>query len=172
MVSTKGLQMRPVRQSRLRNMLKELENPPEIQVTLEDKLVTFLESLAECGNIGDACRDAQVTRKTVHTARKNPDFEKLYQQHLDLGISAIEDEATKRATVGTLEPVFWKGRRVASVRKKSDLLLMFVLKARRPELYRDTYNAPPADYGDAEIESPRQTIASRIARISNRASEK
>ena len=163
--------MRPVRQSRLREMLQELEKPEQIPVTLEDKLVTFLESLAECGNVGDACRDAQISRKTVHKARQNTEFEKLYQQHLDLGISAIEDEATKRATVGTLEPVFWKGRRVASVRKKSDLLLMFVLKARRPELYRDNYSQPAQEYNDDQTESPREVIASRIARIAERKAE-
>lgn len=163
--------MRPVRQSRLKQMLEELEEPAQIPLTTEDKLVTFLEALADCGNISDAARDAQISRKTVLKARQNPEFEKLYQYYLDMGISSIEDEATRRATIGTLEPIFHRGRRIASVRKKSDLLLMFILKARRPDVYREKYDAPAPTFEDA-VESPREKIASRIARIAQRQGDK
>ena len=39
---------------------------------------------------------------------------------------------------GTLSPVYYKGEVVGHVREFSDTLLMFSLKARRPEVYRES----------------------------------
>ncbi len=36
-----------------------------------------------------------------------------------------------------LEPVFYKGKAIAAVRKFSDTLLIFMLKGAKPEKYRD-----------------------------------
>ena len=36
--------------------------------------------------------------------------------------------------------MFYQGRRVDEVRKKSDLMLIFLLKARRPEVYRERFD--------------------------------
>ncbi len=57
----------------------------------------------------------------------------------------------KRATVGAERKVFYKGSLVDTVRDKSDILLIFLLKARRPDLYRDHYDLPnrPMSLGDA-----------------------
>jgi hypothetical protein len=38
---------------------------------------------------------------------------------------------------GTLEPVFHQGQEVGQVRKYSDTLLIFLLKGRKPDTYRD-----------------------------------
>ncbi len=40
---------------------------------------------------------------------------------------------------GAPKPVYYQGKRVATVHEKSDALLMFLLKARRPEVYRERY---------------------------------
>ena len=52
----------------------------------------------------------------------------------------LETEAFERATTGVPEPVFYKGCWVDTIRKKSDLMLIFLLKARRPEVYRERFD--------------------------------
>lgn len=153
----------------LKELAKELDSLVPYAPSNEQKLADFLEYLSEHGNVGEAARHAHISRRTIFRARKDPEFERLYQEAQELGTSAMEDEAILRATKGTMEPVFWKGRRVATIRKKSDLLLMFILKARRPELYRDNYSPPDTapQYDDA-VQSPREVIASRIARLTAR----
>lgn len=151
--------------------MKELEDRTFIPIDREEQLGTFLDCLAKHGNIGDACREAQLDRRNVHKARKDPHFQRAFEEAMELGIQAAEDELLTRATRGTPEPVFYKGRRVATVRKKSDLLLMFMLKARRPEMYRDSYTPPEQNNYDDAPESPLQVISSRIARIAERKRE-
>ena len=51
----------------------------------------------------------------------------------------------RRALEGGEEPVFYQGKIVGSVRKYSDTLLMFMLKARRPERYRDRVGVDVAE---------------------------
>ena len=51
----------------------------------------------------------------------------------------LEAEARRRAIEGVEEPVFHKGQRVGTVRKYSDLLLIFLLKGVRPQKFRDNY---------------------------------
>tara|TARA_Y100000310_G_C20451018_1_gene700732 strand:- start:429 stop:899 length:471 start_codon:yes stop_codon:yes gene_type:complete len=52
-------------------------------------------------------------------------------------LAAAEDELRRRAVDGILEPVFYKGEQVATVRRHSDVLLIFMLKAAAPDKYRD-----------------------------------
>lgn len=154
----------------LKELAKELDALIPVAPTNEQKLADFLEYLSEHGNVTDACHMAHISRRTVMRAKKDPDFKRLYDEAFALGTEAMEDEAILRATKGINEPVFWKGRRVATIKKKSDLLLMFILKARKPEMYRDNYTPPDQtpQYDDT-VTSPREAIASRIARLSQRA---
>lgn len=49
----------------------------------------------------------------------------------------LESEALRRAMHGDEEPVFYGGQQVGTVRKRSDALLMFLLRTRRPGRYRE-----------------------------------
>ncbi len=64
-------------------------------------------------------------------------FATAWDEALDAGTDALEDEAVRRAHEGVEEPVFYQGEEVARVRKYSDNLLMFLLKGRRPERFRE-----------------------------------
>ena len=55
-------------------------------------------------------------------------------------VDAMEEELHRRSTKGVLEPVFYKGEMVAKIRKFSDPLLMFALKGKRPEIYRERFD--------------------------------
>lgn len=152
----------------LRQLAEELDEHVAYRPSDEEKLADFLEHFSAHGIMNEACAQAGISRKAVWRARKDPTFSRLYEEAQALGVSAMEDEAVLRATKGSKEPVFWKGRRIATIRKKSDLLLMFILKAKRPDLYRDNYQQPEQEYQDDGAESPREVIASRIARLASR----
>lgn len=64
-------------------------------------------------------------------------LKKDWAEAADQGTELLEQEAYRRAYHGTLEPVFFKGELCGHVRRYSDNLMMFLLKARKPELYRD-----------------------------------
>ena len=50
---------------------------------------------------------------------------------------SLETEARRRAATGVEEPVYQGGVQVGTVTKYSDTLLIFLLKARAPEKYRE-----------------------------------
>lgn len=145
----------------------ELEDWTPIQLPTDKKFGLFLDYLIECGNVHDACRQADITTKQVRKFRRaNPRAEAAFQEALELGTDAIEAELHRRAVAGIMEPVFYKGRRVNTVRKKSDILLMFLLKARRPHIYRDNAPLPPAEDPN-EFDSNEESAAEVIARQLN-----
>lgn len=49
----------------------------------------------------------------------------------------LEQEAWRRAREGIAEPVYQHGKEVGTIQRYSDQLLMFLLRARAPERYRD-----------------------------------
>lgn len=102
----------------------------------------FLPALAEYGNVSKAAKKAKVSRAVVYAERDvNEHFRAAWDAALKIGIEAIEDEAKRRAFEGTLKPVFQGGKRVGSIREYSDTLTIFLLKAHKPELYRDRSQA-------------------------------
>lgn len=151
---------------------QELEHWVPVQLPTDKKFGLFLDYLIECGNVHDAARQADLTTKQIRKFRRaNPAAEKAFQEALDMGTDAIEAELHRRAVAGIMEPIFYKGRRVNTVRKKSDVLLMFLLKSRRPHIYRD--NAPlPQDPNEDEFanheESPAEAIARQLDRLAER----
>jgi len=81
---------------------------------------TFLEALADGASVASACRRAGVSRQCAYKARsRSPAFAEQWEDALEEGADALEDEAFRRAMNG------------------SDSLLMFLLRAKRPAVYRD-----------------------------------
>jgi hypothetical protein len=59
---------------------------------------------------------------------------------MEAGTDLIEQEAWRRAVDGYDRPVFQDGELVGLVRAYSDVLLMMLLRGRRPEAYREGTN--------------------------------
>jgi len=90
------------------------------QLSTEAWQSVFLSSFRQCGNITKSSEAAEVTRQAVFYAHKrDPDFRALYEEAKEESIERLEDVARKRAT------------------DSSDNLLIFLLKAMRPEMYRE-----------------------------------
>jgi len=103
-----------------------------------EKLTAFLAVLAETATVQAACDAIDVSRYTAYKWRKDaPGFAEDWDDALKAGMLRLEDEATRRATDGVDEPVFYQGSQCGSVRRYSDTLLIFLLKAHNPEKYRD-----------------------------------
>jgi hypothetical protein len=100
----------------------------------------FLKALADTGNVRAACHVAGVGRTTAYRAQADdPAFAAAWETAIEESVDLLEIEARRRAVKGTDKPVFHQGKQVASVKEYSDTLLIFLLKANRPEKYRDNY---------------------------------
>lgn len=119
----------------------------------------FLQWLAQTGNVTEACRKARVGRTEVYAAqRAEPGFKADWKDALEVACDALEAEARRRAVHGCDEGVFYKGQKVSKLLKFSDTLLIFLLKAHRPEKFRENVRVEnltidPARLSDAQLEA-------------------
>lgn len=83
----------------------------------------FLLALSNKPNVSRACRQAKISRMTAYRSRRDdPQFAAAWEEALSFGVEAMEDTAWDRAE------------------SESDTLMIFLLKAHRPEKYRETTN--------------------------------
>lgn len=105
-----------------------------------EKRSAFLSALAECGNVADAARLAQVARNALYLWKKDdPDFAAEWEAALAAGGDSLEEEAIRRARDGWEEPVFYQGQQVSTVRRYSDTLMIFLLKGLMPQKYGERH---------------------------------
>jgi hypothetical protein len=120
----------------------------------------FLASLGQYGNVSRACKSARISRETAYTYRHNdPELAAAWAAALELGVDALEDEAKRRAYEGVKKPVFQGKELVGHVQEYSDTLLIFLLKAHKPSVYRETMQHLNLDLSTLTDE--------QIARIAN-----
>jgi hypothetical protein len=98
----------------------------------------FLAAFAERGNVRLACQAAKVGRSSHYVWLKaDADYAARFQEAQAEAVDVLEAEAHRRAVQGVKRPVYQGGKRVGYVQEYSDVLLIFLLKAARPETYRD-----------------------------------
>jgi hypothetical protein len=112
----------------------------------------FLEALAETGNVSAAAASVGRSRPHAYRLRATDDgFAAGWAIALDAATDMLEAEARRRALEGVTEPVIRAGRVVMdeagqplTVRHYSDRLLELLLRAHRPEKFRDRPQPPSA----------------------------
>lgn len=98
----------------------------------------WLEAFAKAGMVSAACKATSVGRRTVYDARETDDaFAAAWDELVDETTDRMEREAQRRAVDGIDHGVWYKGDLVGHERLYSDTLLIFLMKARRPETYRE-----------------------------------
>jgi hypothetical protein len=120
----------------------------------------FLRKLAETANVRASCAAAGVARSTAYERRDaDESFAALMADALDDAVDELELEGRRRAKDGVEKPVVYKGELAGvwvdaagklvergtagatliplTIREYSDTLLIFLLKAHRPEKYRE-----------------------------------
>jgi hypothetical protein len=102
----------------------------------------FLECYALWANISYACEQSGVNRANVYRWQEHdPEFAAAFHTAEQAATERLEKEAWRRATEGTPyeRTSYWHGEPVGTDRKieYSDNLMMLLLRARRPDLYRE-----------------------------------
>jgi hypothetical protein len=88
----------------------------------QDWMEPFLATLAKTANVRLACQMAGISRALVYQYREtDPAFKDKWEHAKDDAIEILEAAARRRAL------------------QTSDTLMIFLLKAHRPEVYRDRY---------------------------------
>ena len=99
----------------MRNEKKRKVTPPEL--TPKE---AFLSALSKAANVSLACQESAISRQTAYRWKdEDKEFSSNWDQALDDGVDMLEGIALNRA------------------RKNSDTLMMFLLRAHKPQKYRE-----------------------------------
>jgi len=105
---------------------------------LTPKMRAFLRAYSGLGNITAAADKARIARQTHYDwLNISEEYAEAFKQTQLIAMDVLEDEAIRRAVEGWQEPVFYQGEQVATIRKYSDTLLIFLLKGNKPEKYHE-----------------------------------
>lgn len=108
----------------------------------------FLEALRNSANVRIACLRSSISRRAAYEWRRDDqEFAREWNDVIEDAVDLLEAEAWQRARGGT-----------------SDTLLIFLLKAHRPAVYRETFNhqiVVEAREIDAAIESGLAKLSAR-----------
>lgn len=116
---------------------KILVRPPgEVKADRARELI--LKVLKDGYSIQRACRAAHISRGTYYRwLGEDEEWAKQVADAIDDGTDFYEDEARRRAVEGVSKMIVSAGRRMGYEQQYSDQLMQFMLKARRPEKYRE-----------------------------------
>lgn len=115
-----------------------LKKEPKQPKERRDWKILFLNALSKSPSVAAAANAARVNRSYVYEVRgEDKGFATAWDNAINVSLDLAEDELYRRGVKGYDEPVFYQGEQKSKVRKFSDTLLIFLLKAHRPEKYRE-----------------------------------
>ena len=126
------------------------------KVTRQRVREMFLAELAQRGNVSAAAEIATMSRRWFYEEREgDPAFAAAWDDALETAIDAMELEARRRAVEGVEKPIIGRVGKdqdgiITVVREYSDALMTLLLKAHRPEKYRERTDVQHS--GKLEIE--------------------
>ena len=105
----------------------------------------FFEQLAKTCNVTASAAAIGVSRQHVHHLRRTrKDFAKSWDNAIEQATDALEAAARGRAIDGFQRPIYQRGELVGHETCYSDALMITLLKAHRPEKFRDKgFDLPP-----------------------------
>ena len=126
---------------------------------------TFLKHLAKTANVSKSAKLARISTSSLYNHRaKTPTFATAWEEAMSEALDDLEQLVIERAKHGVEKPVFFGGNQIGTVRNYSDALAMFILKAKRPEVYARLNAESDAD-ADGADEAARAEVLSRIERL-------
>ena len=150
----------------------------EVLNVTPSKLKKFFSVFSVCGVIGTACKASNISRSRIDQLRKeDPSFAVRFAEAREMAADVLEQAAFKRAVTGVVvssEPIVNEfGQKVGDrvTKKYSDTLLHVLLKANRPEKFKDALELNvswrqeakamginPEDYLQGMIDQARQQL--------------
>ena len=115
--------------------------PPDRRTGLTpEKREKFVTVLRETANVTGAARSISMSRTAVYERRKSDKaWADAWDNAIEEAVDALEHEARRRALAGVEKGIYYQGARVDTMREYSDVLTIFLLKAHRPEKYREKF---------------------------------
>jgi hypothetical protein len=115
---------------------------PDAEPRVRARVAKFFRGLLEGKTVAVALAKADLTWGEYHVHEfRNAGLQELYSLITAIQRAIIkakrENALQKRAVDGWLEPVWWKGKKVGTVRRFSDRLLEKALAASDPDTYGD-----------------------------------
>ena len=99
------------------------------------------EAFVRVHTVASACKESGTHRSTHYRwLAADPDYVDRFETAKDEAVELLEAEARRRALGGVERIKYYQGKKIGSEREYSDNLLMFLLKANRPEKYRERYD--------------------------------
>lgn len=113
------------------------------------------------GNVTRAAQAVGQSRAIVYEHReKHPAFRVAWDDAIETATERLEQEAIRRAFEGCQKPVYQGGELVGYVQEYSDTLMIFMLKAKRPGVYRERSSVEHSGPGGGPIETRGRTAVS------------
>lgn len=103
-----------------------------------DRQLAFIEALAECGCVDEACAKVGVSRSAAYAFRARADarsFRFAWEAALETGVRRLAEAAFSRALHGVTRPVYYQGEQIGERRYYDERLAMFLLRYRDPYRY-------------------------------------
>jgi len=99
---------------------------------------SLLKLLSSTLSMSYSCKKLNISVLTIRNMMKrDDDFRLQIDEAIEAGVEALEVEAIRRAT-GYIHPLNHQGKLTGDTETRySDNLLMFTLKGRKPEMYKD-----------------------------------
>ena len=124
----------------------------------------LLAAYERLGTIMGAADEVGIDRQNhYHWLANDENYVEMWQEAQEASTQVLEREAITRATVGQDKGVYYQGEKVGTEQYKSDVLLIFMLKSRRPELYRDRYEVSGPQGGPIQVAAMRPDALSRLS---------
>lgn len=133
----------------------------------EKKEIFLTELIANGGHVQQACKKARISRTTAGDWRDaDPDFAIQWEAIQEMNVERLEAEVDRRALGYETITRDGTGQVVKAVTTYSDNLLMFRLKALRPDKYRDGPRAGQInDLSNEELDAALQRMIVRRAKL-------
>lgn len=112
----------------------------------------------EYGNLSRAVKKMGISRQNHYNWLDDPVYKDAYERARLMAADHLEEEAWRRAVKGHKQPVFFKGEKCGEITVYSDQLLTQLLKAYKPEVYKDRTEQT------VEVKADVSLLSERLAR--------
>ncbi len=134
---------------------------------MRERRSAFLSGLARAKSVSRAADEAGIACSTLYGWRRaDQSFAKAWADAIETGTDLMEDEAFRRAVEGMPKPVYRGGEKVDEILDYSDAMLTFLLKARRPDKFKDKQSAVTSKHpSKLDLKGARDALQSKFAQI-------